>query len=259
MFRTTILECYRFREVLFSLLSRDLKIKYKRTSLGYLWSLLNPILQLAVMAAVFSHVVGREMENYTQYLFSGLIAWTFFQTSLTMASRSIIDSENFIKKVYLPKAIFPLSKVCMRAIDFLFSLGALSLIGAVVGFTYHSSIALLPLAIVVLFVFTLGLSLLVAVMTVYFRDIEYLLTVLLQLLYFATPILYPVSAMPEKYRIYFAMNPLYSQVRVFQQIMYYGVWPSATDWGVMIGVALAAFVAGAGTLVALEEDLVFRL
>lgn len=259
MFRTTLVECYRFREVLMSLLARDLKIKYKRTSLGYLWSLLNPILQLAVMAAVFTHVVGREMENYTQFLFSGLLAWTFFHTSLVMSSRSLIDSENFIKKVYLPKMIFPLSKVCLRGIDFLFSLAALSLIGLVAGFHYGSCIILLPLAMLNLFIFTIGLSIFVAVMTVYFRDIEYLLTVFMQLLYFATPILYPVSTMPEKYRIYFVINPLYSQIHIFQQLMYYGVWPSSLEWITMIGVSLSGLLLGLGTLVTLEEDLVFRL
>ena len=84
--RSTILECYQYLEVLYSLLARDLKVKYKRTSLGYFWSLLNPLLQLAVSAAVFSHLVGKGMENYTHFLFSGLLAFNFFQTSLTMAS-----------------------------------------------------------------------------------------------------------------------------------------------------------------------------
>ena len=257
--RSTILEIYQYREVLYSLLARDLKVKYKRTSLGYFWSLLNPLLQLAVSAAVFSHLVGKGMDNYTHFLFSGLLAWTFFQSSLTMASRSIIEGENFIKKIYLPKLIFPLSKVCLRAIDFLFSLLALSLIGLVAGFSFKVTTVLLVPAILLLFIFTLGLSVVVAVADVYFRDVEYLLGVFLQLLYFATPILYPVTALPDQYQTFLRFNPLYPQIHLFQQLLYFGNWPTAAEWLAATGVAFGMFALGAIVLLTLEEDLVFRL
>ena len=252
-------ECYRYRGVLYHLLARDLKVKYKRTALGYFWSLLNPVLQLAVLAVVFSHIVGRGMENYTQFLFSGLLAWTFFQSSLLAASRSLLEAESFIKKIYLPKLIFPLSKLCLRAIDFLFALVALSLIGVVAGFVVYPTFVLLPLAVILLFFFTLGLGLFVAVATVYFRDVEYLLNVFLQLLYFATPVLYPVSALPVSYHPFLKINPLYSITNLFQQILYFGRWPSPIEWLAAVGVTLASLVLGITVLLKLEEDLVFRL
>jgi ABC-type polysaccharide/polyol phosphate export permease len=164
-------EIYQYREVLYSILSRELKVKYKRTYLGYLWSLLNPVLQMAVLAAVFSHIVNKGVKDYTLYLFSGLLAWNFFSTTVQTSSRSLLENENFIKKIYLPKVLFPLSKLCMRWIEFIFSLVALSLIGLVIGMKVKATVLLLPFAMISLSTFTLGLSLIAAIATVYFRDV----------------------------------------------------------------------------------------
>ena len=257
--RTTISECYAFREVLFNILSQDLKVKYKRTFLGYLWSLLNPVLQLAVLTAVFSHVVRLGMKDYTLYLFSGLLVWTFFQTTTTAASTALLENENFIKKVYLPKMLFPLSKLCLKAIDFVFSLVALSVIGAVLGFHFHATVIYLPAAILIFFTFTLGMAISLSILTVFFRDIQYLLNVFLQLLYFLTPIIYPISALPDEYRRYLNLNPLVPEILLFQKLIYYGEFPTGMEWGVAAGLALVSIAIGWILLNLFEEDLVFRM
>ncbi|MBY0369317.1 ABC transporter permease [bacterium] len=252
-------DAYRYREVLFNMLARDLKVKYKRTFFGYFWSVLNPILQLSIMAAVFSHLVRQEMKNYLLYLFSGFLAWSFFQTSVLMSGLVFLENENFIKKVYLPKLIFPLSKLCFRMIDFLVSLAVLSLLGVLLGFSMPASFAAVPAAIILFFFFTLGASILVGVGTVYFRDLQYLTSVGLQLLYFATPILYPLSAMPPKYQVWLKLNPLYSQIQLFHTLIYEGRFPIASEW---LAASLAAgglFGVGMAVLFLLEEDLVFRM
>lgn len=248
-----------YREVLYNLLARDLKLKYKRTALGYFWSLLNPVLQLAVLTAVFSHIVRLEMKDYTLYLFSGLLAWTFFQTSLILCGVSYLENENFIKKIYLPKILFPMSKVCLRGIDFVFSLVALSLVGAVAGFSLHWTVALLPAAAVLLCGFTLGVGIIVAVGTVFFRDFQYLITVFLQLLYFATPILYPLSVLPENYQFYMQLNPLVSQLRLFQRLIHEGVVPSGMEWLTAAVVSVAVLSFGLWILFKTEDELVFRI
>src|SRR5262249_2524815 len=143
------------------------------------------------------------------YLFSGLLAWTFFSGALASGATSMMENENFIKKIYLPKLIFPLSKVCLREVDFLFSLVALSLLGAVLGFGFSSAVLMLPAAMTILFLFTLGITIIASVLTVYFRDFQYLLGVFLQLLYFATPIMYPVSVLPKGYQEILKLNPFY--------------------------------------------------
>lgn len=257
--RTAFLDCYRYREVLLNLFSRELKLKYKRTAFGYLWSLLNPILNLTILSVVFSHFVGRGMRDYTLYLFSGLIAWTFFHGSLLSASTALLENEVFIKKIYLPKIIFPLSKIGLRALDFALSFVALTLIGWVLQMPFHPTLALVPLAALLLFVFTFGIAIVVSVATVYFRDVQYLISVVLQLLYFATPILYPENALPAEYLPFLQANPLYWQINLFHHLVYFGDIPSAAAWGMGLLTALSSLAFGIWVLVRLEEDLVFRM
>ena len=257
--RIALADCFRFREVLYNLLSQDLKIKYKRTFLGYFWSVLNPTLQLAVLSAVFSQVMRLGMKNYALFLFSGNLAWTFLSGSMVTASSALLENENFIKKIYLPKMLFPLSKVCLRLIDFMFALVALGLLMAILGYPFRPTIALVPFAIVILFAFSLGISLLMSVLTVYFRDTQYLLGVFLQLMYFLTPIIYPITSFPERYRPYLQLNPFYPPLHLFQKLIYYGQIPSGPEWASAISLALTSLLAGLGILLTFDEDLVFRM
>src|SRR5262249_32892890 len=134
------------------------------------------------------------------------------------------------KKIYLPKLIFPLSKVSARMIDFVLSMVALLLIGLFCGFQYTPALIAVPVAMGILFFFTLGVSILVSVATVYFRDVQYFLNVFLQLLYFATPIMYPEDMLPGQYRQIMGLNPLLSQIHLFQAILYDGRLPTAFEW-----------------------------
>lgn len=257
--RNTAIEIFQYREVLLSILSRELKVKYKRTSLGYFWSLLNPILQLAVLAAVFSHIVRQGIKDYTLYLFSGLLAWNFFSSTVQTSTKALLENENFIKKIYLPKILFPLSKLCLRAIEFLFSIAALTIVGIAIGLQVKGTVLLLPLVAVPLFVFTLGISIIASVATVYFRDVEYLLTVLMQLLYFATPIMYPVNLLPEKYRFVLSLNPFYSQLVLFQKTVYEGLIPNSLEWFTAYAIAFLTLGIGLVVMSKLEDDLVYRM
>lgn len=255
-----LFECYQFREVILNLVSQDLKVKYKRTFFGYLWSLLNPILQLTVMSVVFSHFIRLGgVKDYSLFLFSGFLAWNFFQSSLVSASTSLLEGESFIKKVYLPKLIFPLSRTCIRAIDFLFALSALSVIGAVAHFPFHRTVIFLPIIIAIFFIFTLGMSILSAISTVFFRDTPYLLGVLTQVLYFATPILYPIHSLPDSIQKYVVLNPVYWEILLFQKVIYLGEIPQLSEWIWAIGYAVGIFLLALVVLKNLEDDLVFRL
>ncbi len=257
--RVALSDCFRYREVLTSLLERDFKVKYKRTALGYIWSLFNPLLQLAVLTAVFSHVVKIEMKEYTLYLFSGLLAWNFFSHTLLGGACSFVDNENFIKKIYLPKLLFPLSRSLLRAFDFWLSVVALGLIGLVAGFSMKWTSIFLPVAFFWFFLFSFGIGVLAAVVDVYFRDTQYLINVFLQLLYFATPILYPITVLPPAYQKWMALNPLYVEILLFQRLVHEGVMPSPAEWGAAAGVSLATLLLGLGVFLLAEDELVYRL
>lgn len=253
------LDCFQYREVLANMLSQELKVKYKRTFLGYFWSLLNPILQLLVLSAVFSHIMRFTIKDYALFLFSGLVPFTFLQNSLTNSASSLIHNEGFIKKIYLPKMIFPLSKTLLGLIDFFFALIALSLIGKIMQFDLSLTFFLVPTAALLLFMFTFGLGLILATLTVYFRDIQYILTVFLNLLYFLTPILYPMSAIPEQYHIFLKLNPVYWIINLFHALIYQGVVPPPIEWGIATGLAFLSLGFGLRVLSRTEQDLVFRL
>lgn len=258
-FKTVLAESFTYREVLFNILSQHLKVKYKRTVLGYVWSLLNPVLQLAVLTVVFSHIPKVSTPHYTLYLFAGLMPWTFFSNALLMGASSLLENESFIKKIYLPKIIFPLSKVLLAEVDFLFSLIALSLIALILGFQFHWTIVMLPIALVLFFIFVAGASVMISVATVFFRDVQYLVGVFLNLLYFLTPILYPISAMPEKYHKFLVLNPLFVFIDLFQKLIYSGRVPSLFEWSLALCLSLVTFFGAIMVLVATDQEIVFRM
>jgi ABC-2 type transport system permease protein/lipopolysaccharide transport system permease protein len=193
------------------------------------------------------------------FLFSGMLAWNFFQNTLSQSAVAILTGEPFLKKNYLPKLIFPMSKVGITGIEFLFSLVALTLVGLITSFEFQLTFFLIPTAIMFLLLFSLGLGILVSVATVYFRDFQYLLGVFLHILYFATPILYPADALPKNYAPLLYLNPVYSQIRLFHELIYYGRIPLLVDWlraGIVSAVCL---LIGMSVLFLLEDDLMFRL
>ncbi len=257
--RTAAEDCLEYREVLYRLLSRDIKVKYKHTWLGYLWSLLNPIFQIGVMTAVFSHVVKQEMRDYSLFLVSGFIAWMFFQTSVMVAGASFLENATFLRKIYLPKILFPVEKVAFRLVDFLLSLVAVTLIAIVVGFPIHGTFALVPAGVAILSIFTLGVAILMAVAVVFFRDLMHLQSVALQLLYFATPIIYPIEALPPAYQKWMALNPLYIEIRLFQRLIYEGVVPSLSEWLSAAAIAVVLLMAGLLALKSADDEILFRL
>ena len=167
------------------------------------------MLQLFVLSIVFSNIMRLGVKHYALFLFSGNLAWTFISGSMVTASTALLENESFIKKIYLPKILFPLSKVCLRLNEFVFALLALGLIMAILRYPFNYTIVLVPFAIVIAFLFGLGISLILSVVTIYFRDMQYLLSVFLQLLYFLIPILYPLNLAPEKYRVYLQANPFF--------------------------------------------------
>jgi len=253
------IDVYRCREVLFNMVSQHLKVKYRRTYFGYLWSLLNPILQLTVLTMVFSHVVRLNMKDYILYLFSGLVVWNFLSACIQQGGVAILENEHFIKTIYIPKLIFPLAKMILAAVDFFSSLVALTVIGLFLGLKFPVTMALLPLAVVPMFAFCFGVLLLVCVGTVYFRDIQYLSAVFLQLFYFLTPIIYPFDMIPPQFQQVLKLNPILYEVVPFQKLIYYGQIPSVAEWGAAYGVGFLFLLGGLTTLLVFEDELIFRM
>ena len=206
-----------YRDLVGQLVSKDLKLKYRRSFLGYLWSILNPLMVMFVMVLVFSNIFRFEIENYPVYLIIGQTIYNYVNNATVHAIYSITDNGALLKKVYVPKYIFPMSKVTSDLLDFVFSLGAMILVMVVTGIRFSMYLILIPYVAVELYVFTLGMGLFLAQAAVFFRDVRYIYNVFLVAWMYATPIFYPISILPTRIRwIVTHLNPLYYYMEQFR-------------------------------------------
>lgn len=220
-----IMNFWKYKGLLNEFVIRDLKVKYRRSFLGYLWSLLNPLLMMIVLTAVFSNLFKFDIPNYPVYLLSGQIIFNFFGEATSTSMNSIIGAESLIKKVYIPKYIFPISRVLSSFVTLLFSLVAIIFVLLVTDVKITPYILLFPLPLAYILVFAMGVGLIMSVLAVYFRDMLHLYTVLLSAWTYLTPIFYPVSVVPDYVKSIILSNPMYYFVEAFRDIILYGVFP----------------------------------
>lgn len=234
----------KYQWLLQELIVRDLKIKYRRSVLGYLWSILNPLMLMVVLTIVFSNIFRFDIPNYPVYLLTGQLLFGFFSESTNMAMSSILGGASLIKKVYLPKYIFPISRVLSSFTTMLFSLMALLIVMIATGASFHWTALLLPVVMLYILVFSIGMSLILSVMVVYFRDVQYLYGVFITALNYLTPIFYPASMLPPWLKNLMVFNPMYDFIEMFRKIMIYGQVPTLAEHLVCIGFAVGGLVLG---------------
>jgi len=244
--------------VIQNMVSQELRVRYQRSILGFVWSLLNPILMMITMTVVFSRVLGRGEPAYAIYLFSGLVPWLFLSGSLTESAYCIIQNEGLIRKIYIPKLVFPVSRVLFNLVNFLLTLGALFLLLIPLGAKLSLAMLFLPVSIVLFGVFVLGLSIGLAVLNTFYRDCGHLVGVFLQAWYFMTPILYSTRDL-ETIPLFVKLNPAYPFIAQFQAIIRYGVLPSGSMILGSLILALACLGVGYAAFKSHEDKLVFRL
>jgi len=253
---------YAFREVLRNLVSSDMKLRFRRSFLGYSWSLLYPMLTMLILAAVFSKIMKfGSASDMILYVFAGLVPWNFFVGSCLAGGNSILTNEALLKKIYLPKLIFPVSVVLARFVDFLFNLAALFIIVSFISFKPSWALLFLPAACVVLFLFIEGVTVALAAINVYVRDATHLMSVVLQLAFYATPIIYreDMEVLSPKVRQLLEFNPLVHIIRLFHSILAEGLAPTLEQWGMAVGVAIVTAGVGHWIFMRLERHLIFRL
>ena len=237
--------------VLRSLVTRDFKLKYRRSFLGILWSVLNPLLMMVVMAAVFSYMFRFNIENFPLYLILGTIMFEFMRTGTSSAMLSIIENQALIKKVRIEKMVFPVEKAAFELVNFAISLVAAAVV--MIFFQVAPSIHALwglPFLIVCVTAFTAGLGLLLSALAVFFRDVIHLWSVILTAWNYATPIFYPYDMLADWMQAVMQFNPMYHYVTFFRQIMMWNMNPGLMESLICLGMA-------AGTL--LIGFIVFRL
>lgn len=224
----------KYKPLLKELVSRDLKVKYRRSFLGYVWSLLNPLLMMAVMTIVFSYMFRFDIPNFPLYLICGQTLWTFFNESTNMSMYSVLQNGALIKKVYIPKFIFPISRVLSSFVTMSFSLGAILLVMLFTRAQFYWTILLVPIPLSLLLLFCIGVGMVLSALSVYFRDITHLYGVLTLAWMYLTPIFYPVEALPQEVVPLITNNPMYHYITFFRCLVLYGALP---DWN-MVGMCI---------------------
>ncbi|RGX55897.1 ABC transporter permease [Anaerotruncus sp. AF02-27] len=219
----------KYKALLIRLVQRDLKVKYRRSVLGYLWSLLNPLLMMVVMSIVFSYMFRFDIPNYPIYLITGQIMFTFFSESTNMAMGSIIGNASLIKKVYVPKYIFPVSRVLSCFVTLLFSLVAVVIVMFATRTPVTPVILLFPLPLCYVLLFSMGIGLILSVCAVYFRDTTHLYGVCTTAWMYLTPIFYPIASIPETVQPLIRLNPLFQFIDCFREIVLYGRLPTVQN------------------------------
>ena len=222
-------ELYAYRELLKTNVQKEIRGKYKGSFLGVLWSFLNPLLMVLVYAIVFPYIMRMNVPNYLIYLITGVIPWNFFTTCITTGCNCVWINGGIIKKVYFPREILPISVVVAGLINFLISCVIILIFTIFGGIGISIQLLWLPLIAIIQSALSLGLLFVLSAINVYVRDIEYLVAFLLNLLFYATPILYTASMFPSKVRWILYLNPMSSIVDAYRSIFYYKVMPNLTS------------------------------
>lgn len=213
-------ELYKYREFLKTSIKKEFRGKYKKSFLGVLWSFLNPLFQLLIYALVFPFILKNDVDNYIIFLIVALMPWNFFNMTILQSAASIVTNGGIIKKVYFPREILPISTTTSNLLNFLITgiivIFALLISGVGIG----SSVLLLPIIIIIQYILQLGLAFIFSSITVYVRDVEYLLNVFMMLMFYLCPIVYSSDMIPDKFLPIFKLNPMFHIIEYYRTILY---------------------------------------
>jgi lipopolysaccharide transport system permease protein len=241
---TMFRELFSYRVLIQTLVARDLKARYRGSALGLLWTLLNPLLHMAIYALVFSIYVKVAMEQYAPFLLCGLLPWIWLSSSLLTGATSIVEAGSLLKKVYFPPQVLPMVTVTANFVNFLASIPLLFILLLLYGVKPGWVLLALPLVMAAQFALTLGLSLIVSGASVRYRDIPQILGHFMTFWFFLSPILYPTSQVPEQFRFILSLNPLTPFVVAYQDVFLYNQLPSWEALGGMIFAGAIALLLG---------------
>lgn len=231
-------EIYKFKNLVYNLVARDLKVKYKGSILGFFWSLLNPLIMLIVYTVAFKYIIKIRVKDFPVFFLCAFLPWSFLSLSLSMAVSSIKDNANLVKKVYFPREILPLSIVLSNLVQFLLTF--IILIPALFVFKIKLGLPLLLLPLIIIFqlVFTLGLAYILAALNVFFSDVKHLLEIFLQIWFWLTPIIYPTSFVPQRFQSLYRLNPAVLLVESYRNSLLYDKWTALPELLALLGISL---------------------
>lgn len=252
-------ELYNYRELLKTNIKKEVRGKYKGSWLGILWTFLNPLLMLAVYAFVFPYILRVKVDNYTIFMIVALIPWNFFTTAVQTGAGCVVANGNILKKVYFPREIIPISITVSQLVNFLITciIMFVFILFSGVGFSVH--LLLLPLIILIQFILILAINFIISAITVFVHDVDHFVSVILTLGFYATPIVYLSSMLPEKFQWAMVANPMAVLVEAYRSVLYYHQMPNMVLIGIWALISISLLVIGYMIFKKLEKSFVEEL
>lgn len=242
----SVINVWKYRELLLELVKREIKAKYKQSVLGYAWVILVPLIHLIVLTVVFSYLVRIPTGGipYQVFLFVALVPWMFTANAISAATSSPLINSSLITKIYLPREIFPLSAVFAKTVDLVLSVIILLIILAIFKIPLQSTLIFIPLIFVVQTLLILGVSFILSSINVFFRDVENILGIFLMVWMYLTPVIYPPELIPDYLMPFFNLNPMMGIVNAYRNVILHGVPPPATSFSYAVVFSLIVFFLG---------------
>lgn len=234
----------KYRFLLRELIIRDFRVKYKRSVLGVVWTLLNPLFYMVILSLVFSTIFKMNIENFPIYLLCGSLLFSYFSESTSVAMSSVYSNASLLNKVYIPKYLFPVSQIISSLINLIISFSALIIVMIVTKTPFYATIWLSFVPILYLFFLSLGIGLLLSCAAVFFRDLTHLYGIVLTALQFLTPIFYPVEILPDYLKPYVESNPVYHAILMLRQLILYNEFPTFSQHLILFTITLIILILG---------------
>ncbi|MFH1613093.1 MAG: ABC transporter permease [bacterium] len=251
---------YQYKYLFFNLITNDLKLRYKKSFLGFFWTFLNPLGLMFIYAIVFSQIMRFDMKNFHIFLLCGLLPWNFFASSLIQSSSSILNNAGLIKKVYVPKEIFPLSIIGTNLINYVLSLIPLGIFLWIAKISISFSILFLPLILIIQIIFMSGLVLILSSITIFFRDVVHILEIVISAWFFLTPIIYPIQTLEKGPLIMILkLNPMAYIIEMYHNIFYYGIMIDIKIMLLLLILSLITYLFGSFIFKRLETEFMKKI
>lgn len=252
-------ELYNYRELLKTNIKKEIRGKYKGSWLGILWTFLNPLLMLAVYAFVFPYILRVNVDNYTIFMIVALIPWNFFTTAVQSGTGCVVANGNILKKVYFPREIIPISITTSQLVNFLITciIMFVFILFSGVGFSVH--LLLFPILVLIQYILALAITFILSALTVFVRDIDHFVSVILTLGFYGTPIVYQASMLPEKFQWVLKLNPMAQLVEAYRSILYYHQLPDLLILSIWAILSIILLIVGYLVFKKLEKSFVEEL
>ena len=253
-----IKEAWRYRDLIFFLVRRDITARYKRSVFGIAWTMLNPLGMMIVLSIVFSQVFRVEMEGYPAYVLSALIAWNFFAQTSSSSINALVWGGDLLKRIYLPRSTFAISTIGTGMVNLTLSLVPLFIVILAIGFPLYWTILLSPIAMLFLGMFSLGIGLLVSTIGIYFIDVVEMYNIVVMAWMYLTPIIYPLDILPAGLQGWLKLNPMLHLVELFRDLVFYGKIPPLENWLISFAVALVTLLIGWIVFTGKSDEFAYR-